>query len=1017
MVAAGAEAGTEAAPASASLVDARSALDASLAEADRARVALASLVAVAAPSADAEATRLGVGVAPGERDAASDPDACARVVDAGVTRLAASRRARDACVAQIRVEGALREARDAIAALESAPRAAEESPADPARALALLESAADALRAATDALLESDVDASSRAAEAASPRASMSIRRRASSRRFRVASARAASALALRLRRPAESVLETAAAATGWPPPSIAPSAVAAFEWPLASDDVADPDATFPRAARVAAALRVAAETARRIEEEDAFVDASDDEDDEDDSSEGSPRRRGDERRRLRGDERRRAPVAYPFSPCWVASALAAPVASKLRDAFGKKKEKGLAVAAERPEALFACAGTLVEALAPLARERVRDALLRDGGRGELPRLDDEALAAFFKKTSRRPDPDVFGSSLAASFCAALSAATTAIVRDDVLPATLANDATTTGVHADVPWLHLADECEAFDARVRAAVVDHASRADSSRAGSRAGGGSGGSAFSDARRSSSSAIADATARVAVVAHRYSAFAALATTAPRVTERWFAAERADGLRAVDAACDAPDDRGWRPEGAGVANPEGGPGGGAGYEDPLLDPFGGVVLSDSGDEGDHGVEPPRARFPAAEAAADALRRFCARAEAMPLHATCARDGLVDALDRLGGGLDSLNKARSSPRRGAFGGLPTHFAENDHLNARFAYLSSAAFPLAEAFARRVRARASARDALPALPLGDGRAASLRVGACVASARVAADALSRLGEDAAVMQCAGADAFGEAAAAFDDDAEAWTRRLADAAADAFADAAAYYEGGAHVATFGREDEAEGSGEERDEGEEGQEGEEGDGAASKASKAASPSALLAAPLDAFRERLRHARDALAHSPDGRLAAAGAARRALRLVADRFLREIVLFAADGAGFGAKGAERFRADVAQLCAAARPFGVRAPEAAAARLVDAARLLTLEPTVAARFASACDAVVEAEMEGGGGAVGEGALEGKHSCAAEAALEALREETGVHATSARDAIAVLRKRRSAA
>ena len=604
----------------------------------------------------------------------------------------------------------------------------------------------------------------------------MSIRRRASSRRFRVASARAASALALRLRRPAESVLETAAAATGVAPPSIAPSAVAAFEWPLASDDVADPDATFPRAARVAAALRVAAETARRIEEEDAFVDASDDEDDEDDSSEGSPRRRGDERRRLRGDERRRAPVAYPFSPCWVASALAAPVASKLRDAFGKKKEKGLAVAAERPEALFACAGTLVEALAPLARERVRDALLRDGGRGELPRLDDEALAAFFKKTSRRPDPDVFGSSLAASFCAALSAATTAIVRDDVLPATLANDATTTGVHADVPWLHLADECEAFDARVRAAVVDHASRADSSRAGSRAGGGSGGSAFSDARRSSSSAIADATARVAVVAHRYSAFAALATTAPRVTERWFAAERADGLRAVDAACDAPDDRGWRPEGAGVVDPKGGPGG-AGYEeDPILDPFGGVVLSDSGDEGDHGVYSPRARFPAAEAAADALRRFCARAEAMPLHATCARDGLVDALDRLGGGLDSLNKARSSPMRGAFGGLPTHFAEND-LNARFAYLSSAAFPLAEAFARRVRARASARDALPALPLGDGRAASLRVGACVASARVAADALSRLGEDAAVMQCAGADAFGEAAAAFDDDAEAWTQ------------------------------------------------------------------------------------------------------------------------------------------------------------------------------------------------------------------------------------------------
>ena len=468
--------------------------------------------------------------------------------------------------------------------------------------------------------------------------------------------------------------------------------------------------------------------------------------------------------------------------------------------------------------------------------------------------------------------------------------------------------------------------------------------------------------------------------------------------------------------MDAACDAPDDRGWRPEGAGVVDPKGGPGG-AGYEeDPILDPFGGVVLSDSGDEGDHGVDSPRARFPAAEAAADALRRFCARAEAMPLHATCARDGLVDALDRLGGGLDSLNKARSSPMRGAFGGLPTHFAEND-LNARFAYLSSAAFPLAEAFARRVRARASARDALPALPLGDGRAASLRVGACVASARVAADALSRLGEDAAVMQCAGADAFGEAAAAFGDDAEAWTRRLADAAADAFADAAAYYEGG------GRTSRPSGGGTRRRAwGRRGTRGRRE--RRERRGRARLRRLQRRRRLPRFSRRLwtRSAsvcatRARAARSPDGRLAAAGAARRALRLVADRFLREIVLFAADGAGFGAKGAKRFRADVAQLCAATRPFGVRAPEAAAARLVDAARLLTLEPTVAARFASACDAVVEAEMEGGGGAVGEGALEGKHSCVAEAALEALWEETGVHATSARDAIAVLRKRRSAA
>ena len=87
---------------------------------------------------------------------------------------------------------------------------------------------------------------------------------------------------------------------------------------------------------------------------------------------------------------------------------------------------------------------------------------------------------------------------------------------------------------------------------------------------------------------------------------------------------------------------------------------------------------------------------------------------------------------------------------------------------------------------------------------------------------------------------------------------------------------------------------------------------------------------------------LRARATALSALPDGRLAAAGAARRALRLVADRFLREIVLFAADGAGFGAKGAKALPRRVVQLCAATRPFGVRAPEAAAARLVDAARL---------------------------------------------------------------------------
>ena len=75
-------------------------------------------MAKAAPSADADARRAGVGVDEGERDLAAEDILGASEVDALVTRLRALHGARDACVRQMRVEGALREARvvaDAVA--------------------------------------------------------------------------------------------------------------------------------------------------------------------------------------------------------------------------------------------------------------------------------------------------------------------------------------------------------------------------------------------------------------------------------------------------------------------------------------------------------------------------------------------------------------------------------------------------------------------------------------------------------------------------------------------------------------------------------------------------------------------------------------------------------------------------------------------------------------------------------------------------------------------------------------
>ena len=136
--------------------DAGAALDASLADSETLRGELARLLAKAAPSADADARRAGAGVDEGEYDPAAEGALGAAEVDALVTRLRALHGARDACVRQMRVEGALREARvvaDAVASSGVADRDAT---------LDRLESAAGALAAAADALADAARDDAAR---------------------------------------------------------------------------------------------------------------------------------------------------------------------------------------------------------------------------------------------------------------------------------------------------------------------------------------------------------------------------------------------------------------------------------------------------------------------------------------------------------------------------------------------------------------------------------------------------------------------------------------------------------------------------------------------------------------------------------------------------------------------------------------------------------------------------------------------------------------------------------------
>ena len=949
--------------------DAGAALDASLADSETLRDELARLLAKAAPSADADARRAGVGMDEGERDLAAEGGLGASEVDALVTRLRALHGARDACVRQMRVEGALREARvvaDAVASSGVADRDAT---------LDRLELAAGALAAAADALADAARDANPprRSRRDARSRSSPepdpwvldpSDADDGASRLVFAASARLES-LALALRAPLEDVLAAAAASTGWPPP-LNPAATESFRWPLADDDVVDPRRALPRAVAVAGVLERAAQGVPRMP-----------------SREGVPTSAG-------------VPTPIP-SASWASRALARPVEAKLREHFG---EKG--VASARPELLFACASRAARALAPLARDRLLAA-------GAFDHLDDAPAtsrgggASSFSAGAgvRTRDPrtrDVESRRFAVGFAARLAVAAATVASDHHAASLEASESATgagarraasrsrpSPANADVPWLHLADECEAFDRDVDALTRELAE--------SEASGSASGSAVLPARTIRALASVDAVER--------SALARLATTSAPRRERWTAAELADCVRAVDAACDDPNGSGWTPMGVGVV--------GVGYEEGDPDPaLAHTADADAIEPILVGTDDGTVRVPAAEATCDAFRRAAARAAAMPPGARVARDGLVDLVARLGGGglgLGGLGSGYGTGRR-VGDGSESDSPESSSLDARAAYLSEVAGGVADHFVRRARRRVAADDAFGALASGDdGRAGALVAGACVAAVLRVAAQMAETQEEPETLDVA-PDFFADRVAAAETLADEWTETLVDAAEGAYAEAAAKYEGGVHLLTFAREETRTETG--IDAGEDGSRTSEGeDEDASRSRSASSPSSALASPLETLRERLSGLRAALALADASGARGRRAIRRLANRVADRTVREVALCAA----FSRAGGERFARDVDAIVGAFGAY-LRKPRVALARAVEAAALLAIDAERAAAFTTALGrrAKLEAEAEKKAEAETETA---EALAEAGAAVDAWREKLGVRNVGDELAFTILARR----
>jgi len=934
------------------------ALERALSDVAGLRADLARRVAAAASDAVADAGETDRDREDGEDGEGEDgdPDPSASV-DQLVTRLRALHGARDACVSQMRLEGAVREAEAAASALEAlSPDALVESPAE---ALDSLEAGVEALRAAARALAaDRDEDAVDDGAESFARRASRRAPPKAP-RFARVAARRIHALAAGALRRHAVALFANAAASSGWPC-DFDQSALARFEWALAGDETVDVENALRRSFAACATLRAVAAAAAETE------------------SDCSPHAHVPE-----ADARG---VLLPSpSLSWVGEALASPVAANLRRLFRPEEteaiekrngnENGNAnplADPSRPELLFACAARSIARLTPLVCATLEslDAF------GEERRVT-SALEA--RRASVRFAETVAAAAAAAAAakylpaCAAAEAAAASSARGGVFSVSMrlktnggANDDSASRDEAarlDVPWLHLADECASFDAAVAATIRE--------------------TRGSDDSRDDDQSASQRCAYYAGLPAACSSFARMASTDRAWCERWLEAELGDAARALAAVCDAPADAGWVPVPVGL---------GLGDEAGDADASAAAV-------GDPRVDDVPVALPAADAACEALRRATARALALPADARVARDGLGDLVGRFYGETrDDAPNAPNAPN----GKEPSSAEISAEISAREAFLGSVAYPLADAFARKCAERcaeyAGAGNAAGNATYGQsvaGRSAcaATRVASFLRASAESAEALAGFGPSLT---------FADQIAALETCADRCTDALVDAAFGAYAVSCAPYERDAHLASFANVPEA--SDDEARRSRRGGGDEKG-------------SALFGAPAETLLNNIAGLRRALQHSDALRVNAA--TRTVGRLAARRFLRDVVLatraFSEAGAArFGADVDallfvfQRFLRRPAACLA-------EALEAAALLTLDVREAAKVAAACGAAEAAAAR---EAESDPGSGAAaprrGEaGAPSSAAAVAARAAAAEAREAVGVYALDDAVAFAVLSRR----
>ncbi len=751
-----------------------------------------------------------------------------------------------------------------------------------------------------------------------------------------------------RLRAVATRLAVDAAGRTGWPPP-INPGAVDAFEWDV--DPSSDRSAAdLCDACAVLGSLQAAAGTSASLD----------------------------------GDG---IDPATTLWESWVAEALAQPVRDAVRAHFVAAASP--ANDPSRPERLFACVARVAARCAP-----VLDAALRRGI--EPATTSDRSRRAPIREPGGNP------AGLATGFAVAVARIARDVVEGHVVPATETAEteegyagarayARENSRASDARWLHLADECERFDAELARLVARLSSNPK----------------VRGRRSIPGSSAADS------LPAGCSALAALASSGRDRAVRWMRAELTDCLREVDVV--ASDTDSWSPAGIDAV--------GVGYEEGTLDPWlateASIPIPSVGVGSDsEPLRPLRPSPPVAEKAAECFNRAVDRAMALP------RSCVVPDSSTSGDGCNGRNGSMYDPP----------------VNARLAYLANVASEFVGVFCdETLRRRVGAADAYHSMistvsPTAAANGA-LKVGDCVCVARRLAGATRDRGEDAAALSAAGGDdnLFGDVVAKLDEFADEWTRKIAETFADAFERSAAGYLSNAHLAArFGAGDENDGAGDEKSAPGDGATragGREGAGKTEGANDgvndprdprglgaAADASPALSRPLRVLRDGLAVVRAALVAADAVDDGGGSCVQSAIRIfaVATRgaMLRRCVL--SNKTGFTPTGATRFRRDVDAVRACFAPY-LRRADNYLGPLTECGVLLNLDSS----DARALVAAVNAELRAAAAASGVRGTEPNPALGkaeAGAAVERLREAHGVHRLTASQVARVLSKRSDA-